>query len=232
MKKSDIIKSIKGGIIVSCQALEGEELYREEGGIMPLMALAAKNAGAKGIRAQGIRDINQIKNMVQLPIIGIIKKNYENMQQYITPTMKEVDELINTGCEIIALDCTNRERPKGELVEEYIDKIKCKYPEIVLMADISTIEEGIYAEKSGVDIVGTTLSGYTLETVDKCEGPDFDLLRNLVSNLNIPVIAEGRIHSPEQAKKAIELGAYAVVVGGAITRPAEIAKRFTKAIEE
>ncbi len=232
MNKKELMESIKGGLIVSCQALKNEDLYTKEGGIMPLMALAAKNAGAVGIRAQGIRDITQIKELVELPLIGIIKISYEGMEQYITPTMKEIDELVETGCEIIALDCTIRPRFDGSSINEFLKEIKEKYPEVVLMADISNLEEGINAEKAGVDLVGTTMSGYTPYTEGNCKGPDFELIKALSENINIPIIAEGKIHYPEQAKKALELGAYAVVVGGAITRPREIASRFIDAINK
>lgn len=231
MRKEDVLSKIKGGIIVSCQALEGEDLYRPEGGIMPLMAKAALNAGAVGIRAQGVRDIIDIKKEVNLPVIGIIKKSYDGMEQYITATMKEIDELVKTECEIIALDCTMRPRNDGVSINGFIEQIKLKYPDIILMADISTLEEGINAQKAGVDLVGTTLSGYTSYSKGKNNGPDINLVKELTSSINIPIIAEGRIHYPEQAKEALNAGAYAVVVGGAITRPREIATRFVKAIK-
>lgn len=231
MNKKELIESIKGGLIVSCQALENEDLYTKEGGIMPLMALAAKNAGAVGIRAQGVRDIIQIKELVDLPVIGIIKIAYEGMAQYITPTMKEIDELVETKCEIIALDCTMRPRFDGSTISDFIKEIKEKYPEIILMADISNLEEGINAEKAGVDFVGTTMSGYTPYTEGRGDGPDFELIKDLSENISLPIIAEGKIHYPSQAKEALEAGAHAIVVGGAITRPREIASRFVNAIK-
>ena len=230
MNKEELLKKIKGKLIVSCQALPGEPLYIENGTMMPLMAVAAKQAGAAGIRTNSKRDVEEIRKVVDLPIIGLIKKSYDGFPQYITVTMKEIDELVEAKADIIALDCTMRERPEAKTINEFIKKIKEKYPDILLMADISTFEEGVNAEKAGVDFVGTTLSGYTPYS-KKSDGPDFNLVENLAKTLRIPVIAEGKVHEPKQAKKMLELGAFAVVVGGAITRPLEIAPRFVKEID-
>lgn len=231
MDKEKLLKEIKGKLIVSCQALEGEPLYIEDSSVMPLMARAAKQAGAAAIRTNGVRDVIGIKEETNLPIIGIIKKGYEGYEQYITVTMDEIDQLVQAGADIIAMDCTLRERVDGRSVSEFIQTIKEKYPQIILMADISNLEEGINAWKSGIDMVGTTLSGYTEYTL-KLEEPDFKLIEDLAKNIDIPIIAEGRIHTPEQATKALDLGAHAVVVGGAITRPLEIATRFVDAISK
>ena len=230
MNKEELLKKIKGKLIVSCQALPGEPLYIENGTMMPLMAVAAKQAGAAGIRTNSKRDVEEIRKVVDLPIIGLIKKSYDGFPQYITVTMKEIDELVEAKADIIALDCTMRERPEAKTINEFIKKIKEKYSDILLMADISTFEEGVNAEKAGVDFVGTTLSGYTPYS-KKSDGPDFNLVENLAKTLRIPVIAEGKVHEPKQAKKMLELGAFAVVVGGAITRPLEIAQRFVKEID-
>ena len=225
MNKQQLIEYLKGEMIVSCQALPGEPLYREEGGVMCLMAQAAKNAGVKAIRAQGIVDIKQIKEQTNLPVIGIIKKSYPGYATYITATMDEVDKLVEVGSDIIALDCTNRERGDGKTPSEFVKEIKEKYPNIVLMADISNLEEAIEAEKAGVDFVGTTMNGYTpYTTVSKKFDPS--LVKEIVKNVKIPVIAEGKIHEPKEAKAALEAGAHCMVVGGAITRPQEITSRF------
>lgn len=228
--KQEILASIKKSIIISCQALPTEPLYVEEKSIMYLMARAAKQAGAKCIRTNGIRDIIAIKEETGLPVIGIIKKEYRGYDSYITPTMNEIDTLVSAGSDIIALDCTLRKRGDGTTINEYIKQIKTKYPDVILMADISTFEEGINAWKCGIDIVSTTMSGYT-DYTQGSDGPDFELVKRLVAAIDIPVIAEGRIHTPDQAKEMLNAGAYAMVVGGAITRPLEIATRFIKAIQ-
>lgn len=228
--KEEILKAMKHSIIVSCQALPGEPLYVEEKSIMYLMARAAKQAGATCIRTNSVRDVIAIKEETKLPVIGLIKKQYEGYESYITPTLKEVAELVEAEADVVALDCTMRRRGDGATINEYIAKIKELYPDIVLMADISTYEEGVNAWKCGVDLVSTTMSGYTSYS-SQLEGPDFELVKKLVETVDIPVIAEGRVHTPELAKAMLETGAYAVVVGGAITRPFEIATRFMNAIK-
>ena len=229
--KNEILEMVKGSIIVSCQALPVEPMYCEEMSLMPYFAKAAQQAGSKVIRTSSVRDVVAIKEKTGMPVIGLIKRNYEGFESYITPTMQEIDELVAADSDVIALDCTDMKRGDGKTIPEFLAEIRAKYPDIVLMADISTFEEGIRAWKCGVDMVGTTMSGYTPHS-PKTEGPNYELVQQLVEALPIPVIAEGRVHQPEQAKKMLELGAHAVVVGGAITRPLEIAQRFYKAIED
>lgn len=229
MSLAQILEATKGSIIVSCQALPGEPLYCEEISLMPFMAKAAWEAGSKCIRTSSIRDVVEIKKATGLPVIGLVKRVVDGYASYITPTMQEVDELVAAESDIVALDCTCRVRGDGTTINEFIAQIKAKYPDIVLMADISTYEEGLNAQECGVDLVGTTLSGYT-DYSPRADGPDFDLVERLAKDLKIPVIAEGKVHYPDQAKKMLNLGAHAVVVGGAITRPLEIAQRFYKAI--
>lgn len=229
--KNEILNLIKDSMIISCQALPGEPLYVEDKSIMYLMARAAKMAGTKCIRTNSVRDVIAIKEETSLPVIGLIKQQYEGYESYITPTMKEIDDLIEAEADVIAIDATLRKRGDGKSINEFIAEIKAKYPDIVLMADISNYEEGINAEKCGVDLVSTTMSGYTSYT-EKTEGPDFKLVKRLAEDLSIPVIAEGRIHTPDDAKEMLNIGAYAIVVGGAITRPLEIANRFMNSINK
>lgn len=230
-KLDELLSSIKNSLIISCQALPGEPLYNEEMSLMPFMAKAAQMAGCKCIRTSSVRDVVEIKKATGLPVIGLIKRVYEGYDSYITPTMREIDELVAVDSDIIALDCTLRKRGDGSTINDFISAIRAKYPDLVLMADISTLEEGVNAWKCGVDLVGTTMSGYTPYSPAQ-EGPDFPLAEKLVKALPVPVIAEGKIHYPEQAKQMLKLGVHSVVVGGAVTRPLEIARRFYKAIEE
>lgn len=216
---------IKGKLIVSCQALEDEPLHSSF--IMGRMAKAAMEGGAVAIRAQGVEDIIEIKEVTSLPVVGIIKRNYEDSEIFITPTKKEVDELLTTGCEMIALDATNRKRPNDESLKELIDYIKSK--DVLVMADISNYEEGINAYKCGADCVSTTLSGYTPYT-KKTDGPDLELMEKLVKDLSIPVIAEGKVNTPNDLKDVFSKGVHSAVVGSAITRPQLITEKFVKAL--
>lgn len=227
----DKINQIKGKLIVSCQALAHEPLHSSF--IMGRMARAAKEGGAAGIRANTKADIAEIKKNVSLPIIGIVKQDYPDSKVYITPTIKEVDEVVESGADIIALQATDDLRPDGKTLEAFFNEIKAKYPEQILMADCSTINEAIFADQLGFDFIGTTLVGYTKQSQNlKIEDNNFYIIRQILASVKHPVIAEGNINTPEKAKKVLELGCYSVVVGSIITRPQIITRTFVDAIEE
>lgn len=225
----DNLEQLKNNLIVSCQALPHEPLHSSF--IMGRMAKAAKEGGAVGIRANTKEDIEEIKRNVDLPIIGIVKRDYNDSDVYITPTIKEIDELMEVKPEIIALDATASLRPNGTTLDEFYYEIKSKYPNQKLMADCSTVEEAIHADKLGFDYIGTTLVGYTKQSENhRIEENDFEILREIISKVSNKVIAEGNINTPEKARRVLELGSYSVVVGSIITRPQNITKLFTDAI--
>ncbi len=222
------LENIKGHLIVSCQALPHEPLHSSF--IMGRMAKAAKEGGAFGIRANTKEDIAEIQKNVDLPIIGIVKRDYDDSKVYITPTMKEVDELMSMEIrpDILAVDATTDLRPGNVSIDDFFAQIKAKYPDQMLMADCSTIEEALHADELGFDFIGTTLVGYTEQSRgDKIEENDFEIIRTILSKVKHNVIAEGNISTPEKAKRVIELGCYSVVVGSIITRPQVITKTFT-----
>ncbi|MDA5482737.1 N-acetylmannosamine-6-phosphate 2-epimerase [Yersinia intermedia] len=224
-----ILQQIKGKLVVSCQALEHEPLHSDF--IMSRMAVAAEQGGAAAIRANSLEDVKAILRSVELPVIGIIKRDYPGSEVYITATMTEIDELMIVAPQMIALDATFHQRP-GELqLPELIAAIRAKYPSLLLMADIATLEEATHASYLGFDCVGTTLHGYTKETAGhKLAQEDFRFLREVLAAVDLPVIAEGNVETPEMAARCLALGAHAVVVGGAITRPQQITRRFVAAI--
>lgn len=229
MKNS--VDSLQGRLIVSCQALPEEPLHSSY--IMGKMALAAKEGGAAGIRANTKEDIAEIKMRVNLPVIGIVKHNYKDNPVYITPTMKEIRELVEADAEIIALDATRSLRPDGKTLEEFYQDIRAAYPDQLLMADCSTVEEALYADELGFDFIGTTLVGYTSQSRGmRIEENNFEIIREILSHASHRVIAEGNINTPEKARKVMELGVFSVVVGSAITRPQIITRAFTDALKD
>ena len=228
MNNQEILERIRGGLIVSCQALEDEPLHSSY--IMSRMAFAAYEGGAVGIRANTAEDITEIRKVVSLPVIGIVKQVYDGCDVYITPTMKEVDDLAATGVEIIAMDATKRPRPDGRPIAEFFREVRAKYPDQLFMADCSCIEEGLHAAEIGFDLIGTTMASYTPYTKGTSI-PDFNMMKTLVEKSGKPVIAEGGIWSPAELKQALDTGALAAVVGTASTRPREITRRYVEAIQ-
>lgn len=225
--KKDVMEKIKHGLIVSCQARVGWAMYGNS--IMAAFAKAAQEGGAVGIRATGADNIHAIKECVDLPIIGINKQFIDGYDVYITPTYASAEAVLNEGVEILAIDATNRKRPNGEKLEDIVVKIKSNYPEVLLMGEISTLEEAKAIKSLGFDFISTTLSGYT-EASREVTSVNIDLIRSITKELDIPVIAEGKIETPLQAKQTLEAGAYAVVVGTSITRPEVITARYVQEV--
>lgn len=217
IEKVSLFSRIEGGLVVSCQALEDEPLHSAE--IMARMAEAAMIGGAVGIRCNGVEDTKAIRAKVDLPLIGLWKVGREGV--YITPTADHALSIIDAGADMVALDATKK-RVNLESDILAIHKVGG-----LVMADISTYEEALMAADVGVDCISTTLSGYT-EWSPQQEAPDFDLVNRLSNRLAIPVIAEGRINTPELLEEAFVMGAFAVVVGSAITRPQWITSNFIR----
>lgn len=216
------IEAIKGGLVVSCQAYPGEPLRHPE--TMAQMAMAAVEGGAVGIRCQGLSDIAAIKGQIEVPVIGIWKDGREGV--YITPTLRHARCCASAGADIVAIDATGRPRPDGRT---YADTVRALHDEgIVVMADCGSFADAERAVEAGSDIISTTLSGYTGER-KKTDGPDFDLLRRMVAAFGdaTPVLCEGRIHTPDQLTQVMAMGAWAAVVGTAITHPTSITRWFT-----
>ena len=217
---------IKNNLVVSCQALETEPLFG--GDTMLKMATAAIEGGAVAIRTNGGHNTSMIKKNLKVPVIGLVKKDYPGVNVYITPTPKEVDEVCQAGCDMVAIDCTDETRPFD--LTQLIAYIKNQYSKVLILADIATYEEAMKAQSLGVDAIAVTMCGYTRQT-EKQETPNFDLIERLIKDLKIPLIAEGNFNTPPLAKKAIQMGAHSVVVGSAITRPQLITKTFYEAIK-
>lgn len=218
-----ILQKLAGGLIVSCQALEHEPLHGPW--FMAGMARAAKQGGAVGIRANGVEDIRAIKEVTGLPIIGIEKQEDNSGNLCITPDCAAAERVAGAGADIIAIDC-RRNRPFGDELSLLVPAVKQKLG-VPVMADVGTVDEALAAQQLGVDLVAPTF-GFQEGTYGS--EPDFPLLEELIGTLSVPVIAEGGYWSPEQVLRALELGALAVVVGTAITRPQEITRRFVRAI--
>ncbi|MFI3229535.1 MAG: N-acetylmannosamine-6-phosphate 2-epimerase [Bacillota bacterium] len=222
--------NLKRGLIVSCQAVKGEPLFGCN--MMHHFARAAVAGGAVGIRANYVADINAIRGEVSVPMIGIIKKVYEDKPDvYITPTLNEVKDLLTTGIEVIALDCTNRERPLGTKLSDLVAYIREHSPQTEIMADCDTLESAEVAHELGFDYIGTTMRGYT-PLSKQFSIPDYDFVSTIVKKYpDTKIVAEGGIWERDQLNAVSKLGVYAIVVGSSITRPKDITERFVGALE-
>lgn len=225
---NQILEQLKHKLIVSCQARVGWPMYGAE--IMAAFAAAAQQGGAAGIRATGVDNITKIKERVNLPIIGINKQFRDDCDVYITPTYESAREILEVGIQIIALDATPRRRPGGETPEGILAKIRENYPDVLVMGEISTLEEAKAILPMGFDIISTTLSGYTKDSLD-VKRVNLELIRQIRGITDTPIIAEGKIVCEAEAVEAMSAGAHAVVVGTSITRPEIITERYVEALE-
>ena len=219
-----VLQTLFRKLVVSCQAREGEPFRDPES--QAKFAVSAVDGGAAGIRAHGADDVRAIRRVVSVPIIGIRKIMQDDGRVLITPTLESARELVEAGAEMIAMDVTSRGQRKGAI--ERIQRIKAEL-NVPILADIATLDEAMAAADAGADAVLSTMRGYTDDTAD-IQSFDFEFVGDLARRSPVPVLAEGRIHTPEQARAALDVGAYAVIVGSAITRPVTIARRFVCAI--
>lgn len=219
-----VLDRLKGGLVVSCQAYPGEPLRDPD--VMSRMAEAVVQGGAVGVRAQGLADLALMAGHLDVPLIGLVKVGTEGV--FITPTLSDALAVAATGADVVAVDATARVRPDGgtfaDIVRGVHDNTDC-----LVMADVSTYDEGCRAADAGADLVGTTLSGYTASS-PKLAGPDLDLVARLSNTVGVPVVAEGRIHTTLDAAAALAAGAHCVVVGTAITHPTSITRWFVEAL--
>lgn len=221
------LADLKGKLVVSCQASPGEPMRHPE--TMAQVAQAVVEGGAAAVRLQGLEDIRQTCKVVDVPIIGLVKEGHEGV--YITPTLELCIAVADAGADVVALDATTRPRPDGLTFGETVDKLKKERPDVLIMADCDCMESAQQAVEAGVDVISTTLAGYT-EVREKTEGPDLELLAQMHETYpEVPLICEGRIHSGADAKAALDAGADTIVVGTAITHPTSITSWFVEAIK-
>ena len=229
--KNTFLDDVKGQLIVSCQALPDEPLHSSF--IMSRMAVAAKEAGAAGLRANSVVDIQAIQDEVDLPIIGIAKVDYDDSPVYITPTMKEMRAVAATGVAVVATDVTGQKRPGNVQLADLVKEFRQEFPDTLLMADTASLDNVREANKLGFDLIGTTMHGYTPDTEGlNIADNDFEYLKEVLKLSDAPVVCEGKINRPEKARRVLDLGAHTVVVGGAITRPKQIAEEFIAEIDK
>lgn len=222
----DWLYSLRGGLIVSCQAKVGEPMRDPR--IMAAVAQSVVMGGAKAVRANLPDQIEAIRAAVDVPIFGIYKRDYPDSEVFITPTLDEARAVVAAGCDVLTVEATARQRPRGQSLTAFMHAIKAEF-DLPVMADISTHAEGVHAVALGADLIATTLSGYTPYSPQQ-SAPDFDLIETLARSVDVPVIAEGRIATPTDARRAFDCGAFAVVVGSMITRPGHITAAFLRGL--
>jgi N-acylglucosamine-6-phosphate 2-epimerase len=221
-----LLDGLRGHLTVSVQSYPGEPLRHPE--TMAQFAEAVVAGGAAGIRAQGLADIAFIKGRVSVPLIGLWKDGEHGV--FITPTLRQALAVVHAGADIVAIDGTRRPRPDGHTLTETITSLHTEVPDVPVMADCGSLDDARAAADAGADVLGTTLAGYTSDR-HKTDGPDVELVEQIAAALpDTPVVAEGRIHTPAQARAVLDIGAHSAVVGTAITHPTTITEWFTQAL--
>ncbi len=225
LKRNSTLSQLKNGLIISCQPRVNSALDHPR--FVAALAVTAEEQGAVAVRIRGTGNIRAVRRAVNIPVVGIEKISDPDSEVYITPTIESVRRVYRAGAQIIALDATERPRPRHQSLAHIIEIARANF-DALIMADVATLQQGVEAARLGVDMVGTTLCGYTNET-RHCKGPAFDLARQLVRKVDIPVILEGRVHDPADVRKAFALGVHAVVVGTAITDVEWLARQYVHA---
>lgn len=220
-----VLDSLRGGLVVSCQAYPGEAMLDPR--TMTQVAVAAVAGGAAGIRGKGLDDLRLMRRAVAVPLIGLVKVGDRGV--YITPTLQDCLAVADAGVDIVALDGTRRPRPDGLTLAQTVEELHEARPDVLVMADCGSAADADAAQAAGCDLLGTTLVGYTAER-PKTAGPDWECVDQVLASADRPVVVEGRVHHPDQAAEAIRRGAWAVVVGTAITHPTTITGWFADAI--
>ena len=220
-----LLDSLHGRLIVSCQAYPGEPMLDPR--TMTQVAQAAVAGGAAAIRGKGLDDLRSMRQVIHVPLIGLVKRGSGGV--FITPTLADCLDVAATGCDVVALDGTRRPRPDGLTLRDTISALRDRHPDILVMADCGSAGDAEAAVAAGADILGTTLAGYTGERA-KTAGPDWELVDQMVGLAARPVLVEGRVHCPAHAAEAVRRGAWSVVVGTAITHPTTITGWFADAV--
>lgn len=226
LTSQEIVDALRGQLIVSAQAYPGEPMRDPR--TMAQVAASVVRGGAAAVRIQGLSDIQATRSAVEVPVIGLWKDGAEGV--VITPTYQHAYAVASAGAHVVALDGTRRERPDRLSLAQTIDRLH-EETNALVMADCGSLDDALGAAESGADFIGTTLAGYSGERT-KTTGPDLELLEQIrAADLDPMLVAEGRIHTPDQAAAALTAGAEAVVVGTAITHPATITSWFVDACE-
>lgn len=219
-----VLEAMRGRLVVSCQAYPGEPMRDPR--TTAQVARSVVRGGAAGVRVQGIQDVRATVEAVDVPVVGLWKDGADGV--FITPTLEHALAVADAGAHVVAIDGTRRARPDGLTLAETVARFRDR-SDAFLMADCGSLDDALSAQDAGVDLLGTTLAGYSGERA-RTVGPDLELVADVVAACSLPVVVEGRVHTPSQAAAAMALGAFSVCVGTAITHPSTITGWFVDAV--